>query len=248
MIVALRIAPESAQGGEGGWRIQRPRVPREIRADFARVVLTAAAAWAVGAGLFLSVIPSYAADLLKTENLALLGAVTAIILATSCVAQVLVRNGAPPVEAQAGGLGLLALGLLALVLATPLHVVALLIIGAVLAGAGHGLAFLAAQDNLTRIAPEEQRAEVSAAFYVCIYLGYTYGTPDAARSPLTLEELRRLEQAVGLTDEDEPDLRRAGEVLAPQAADMVDAWRAMLAEFPHLASYSAKPDGTPNPE
>ncbi len=185
---------------------------------------------------------------MKTENLALLGAVTAIILATSCVAQVLVRNGAPPVEAQAGGLGLLALGLLALVLATPLHVVALLIIGAVLAGAGHGLAFLAAQDNLTRIAPEEQRAEVSAAFYVCIYLGYTYGTPDAARSPLTLEELRRLEQAVGLTDEDEPDLRRAGEVLAPQAADMVDAWRAMLAEFPHLASYSAKPDGTPNPE
>ncbi len=68
MIVALRIAPESAQGGEGGWRIQHPRVPREIRADFARVVLTAAAAWAVGAGLFLSVIPSYAPDLLKTEN------------------------------------------------------------------------------------------------------------------------------------------------------------------------------------
>ena len=40
-----------------------------------------------------------------------------------------------------------------------------------LAGAGHGLASLAAQDDLTRIAPQEQRAEVSAAFYVCIYLG-----------------------------------------------------------------------------
>jgi len=45
-------AGERAKGGEGGWRIQRPRVPREIPADFARVVLTAAAAWAVGAGLF----------------------------------------------------------------------------------------------------------------------------------------------------------------------------------------------------
>lgn len=33
------------------------------------------------------------------------------------------------------------------------------------------MAFLAAQDNLTRIAPARQRAEVSAAFYVCIYLG-----------------------------------------------------------------------------
>jgi hypothetical protein len=33
------------------------------------------------------------------------------------------------------------------------------------------VAFLAAQDDLTRIAPSGQRAEVSAAFYVCIYLG-----------------------------------------------------------------------------
>ena len=40
-----------------------------------------------------------------------------------------------------------------------------------LAGLGHGVAFLAAQDDLTRIAPSGQRAEVSAAFYVCIYLG-----------------------------------------------------------------------------
>lgn len=56
-------------------------------------------------------------------------------------------------------------------LATPLQAPALLIAGAVLAGAGHGVAFLAAQDDLTRIAPTEQRVEVSAAFYVCLYLG-----------------------------------------------------------------------------
>jgi hypothetical protein len=66
---------------------------------------------------------------------------------------------------------LLAVGLLALVLATPLDAPALLPVGAVLAGVGHGLAFLAAQDELTAIASDEQRAEVSAAFYVCIYLG-----------------------------------------------------------------------------
>lgn len=35
----------------------------------------------------------------------------------------------------------------------------------VLLAAGHGVAFLAAQDDLTRIAPDQQRAEVSAAFY-----------------------------------------------------------------------------------
>src|SRR5213075_570354 len=58
-----------------------------------------------------------------------------------------------------------------LVLAAPAQSPALLITGTILAGAGHGVAFLAAQDNLTRIAPARQRAEVSAAFYVCIYLG-----------------------------------------------------------------------------
>jgi len=47
----------------------------------------------------------------------------------------------------------------------------LLAAGAALAGTGHGAAFLAAQADLTRIAPSDQRAEVSAAFYVCIYLG-----------------------------------------------------------------------------
>ncbi len=36
---------------------------------------------------------------------------------------------------------------------------------------GTGVAFLAAQDNLIRIAPDGQRAEISAAFYVRIYLG-----------------------------------------------------------------------------
>jgi predicted MFS family arabinose efflux permease len=169
MVVALATVPDSGTGARG-WRIRRPEVPREIRADFARVGITAAAVWAVAGGLFLSVIPSYAADVFHTRNLALLGLLTAVLLVTSCSVQLLVRRGAPPVPAQAGGLALLALGLLALVLA---HWVGpgLLIVGAVLAGAGHGLAFLAAQDNLTQIAPDERRAEVSAAFYVCIYLG-----------------------------------------------------------------------------
>jgi len=51
-IVALRVVPETAGGKEGGWRVQRPRVPSEIRGDFIRVGLTAAAVWAVAAGCF----------------------------------------------------------------------------------------------------------------------------------------------------------------------------------------------------
>jgi predicted MFS family arabinose efflux permease len=169
---ALMFVPETARRQGGALRIRRPRVPAEIRGAFARVSLTAAAVWAVIAALFLAVMPSYAGQLvLHTRNLALLAVVTALVLAASCAAQLAVRRGAPPALAQAAGLALLAAGMLALVLAAPAHSAALLVTGAVLAGAGHGVAFLAAQDDLTRIAPARQRAEVSAAFYVCIYLG-----------------------------------------------------------------------------
>jgi len=168
----LLFVPETAERQRGGLRIRRPRVPAEIRGAFARISLTAAAVWAVVAGLFLAVMPSYAGQfVLHSRNLALLALMAALVLVSSCAAQLAVRRGAPPAQAQAVGLVLLAAGLLALVLAAPAHSAALLITGAILAGVGHGVAFLAAQDELTRIAPDRQRAEVSAAFYVCIYLG-----------------------------------------------------------------------------
>jgi hypothetical protein len=77
--------------------------------------------------------------------------------------------------------------------------------------------------------------------------GYTYGTSEAARSPVTLAELDLLRQTVGLTDKDERYLRMAGELLAPQADAIVDAWRGVIAKQPHLAVYSAFLDGRPNP-
>ena len=172
-IVALRVVPETgAKARAGKLRIRRPHVPAEIRGAFFRVGLTGASVWAVAGGLFLSVMPTYAGKLvLHTQNLALLGLIAALVLACSCLAQLAIRRGTPAAETQAAGLVLLALGLLCLVLSASLHAPALLIVGAVLAGIGHGLAFLAAQENLTRIAPADQRAEVSAAFYVCVYLG-----------------------------------------------------------------------------
>jgi hypothetical protein len=78
--------------------------------------------------------------------------------------------------------------------------------------------------------------------------GYTYGTPEASRSPLTLADLDRLKAAVNLTEKDEQYLNMAGDVLADQAVDMVRTWRKILAPHPFLARYSAKPDGSPNPE
>ncbi|SNT19922.1 Protoglobin [Streptosporangium subroseum] len=78
--------------------------------------------------------------------------------------------------------------------------------------------------------------------------GYTYGTDEAAASPLTLEDLERLKAVVGLTPDDEQALIEAAHVLADQADDMVTAYRKRLGELPFMRAYSGYPDGTPNPE
>ena len=163
------LLPEAAVGEREPWRIQRPRVPRSIRGRFARVSLTAATVWAVAA-LYLSIVPSYAARLLHTHNLALLAAISAIGLATSFLTQIASERRRPSVHlSQAAGLLVLSAGLVSLVLATPLQSLPLLLVGSVVAGAGHGVAFLNAQQELNEIAPVEHRGEVTAAFIACIY-------------------------------------------------------------------------------
>src|SRR4051794_12406574 len=150
--------------------LQRPGVPSQIRTLFARASITGAAVWGVAA-LFLSVVPSYAADLLDTSNLALLGAISGLVLGASCVAQILARHYSAYARMQALGLTLLAAGLLALVLAFPTHSLLMLVAAAILAGFGHGVGFLGAQAQLNHAAPADRRGEVNAAFYMLIYLG-----------------------------------------------------------------------------
>jgi len=161
--------PEPAGRDREPWRIEWPRVPAEIRAAFARVGITAGVVWATLA-LFLSIVPSYAGDLLDTKNLALLAAISAASVLASCVAQIAAQRFAGSVRRdQAAGLAVLSAGLLALVIAAPLHSLALMLVAAIAAGTGHGVGFLNAQQELNEIAPAQRRGEVTAAFIGCIY-------------------------------------------------------------------------------
>jgi MFS family permease len=162
--------PEGGEETREAWKPQWPRVPAEMRWSFFRLGLTAGAVWATLA-LFLSIVPSFAESLLRTRNLALLAAVAALALLASFAAQIVVerREGSQRRD-QAIGCALLALGLGGLVAAAPTGSLALLLAGAVLAGAGHGVAFLTAQQELNELAPDERRGEVTAAFISCIYV------------------------------------------------------------------------------
>jgi Major Facilitator Superfamily len=169
VICMTLVLPEPPAVGREPWRIQVPRVPREIRSRFARASLTAGTVWAVVA-LFLSIVPTYAGHIVGDGRLALLAAFAALALLASFVAQLAATRRRPPQPlGQIVALAALALGLVALVAAEPAHSLALLVVGSVTAGAGHGAAFLETQHEVNELAPPERRGEVTAAFIACIY-------------------------------------------------------------------------------
>jgi hypothetical protein len=76
--------------------------------------------------------------------------------------------------------------------------------------------------------------------------GYDYGTPKSAVSPLSEDDLAKLEQTAGWTAEDAAVLARYAGVFRDQAESMVDAWRAVIASQAHLSHWFVKPDGAPD--
>lgn len=75
--------------------------------------------------------------------------------------------------------------------------------------------------------------------------GYTYGQPGVAKSPLSLEQLAELKQALLFTAEDEKYLRMAGDVLADQVEQILDLWYGFVGAHPFLVKYFLDAKGQP---
>ncbi len=78
--------------------------------------------------------------------------------------------------------------------------------------------------------------------------GYDYGRPSAAHSPVSLEELRQIEESVGWSEEDARTLQRHGDIFTNRGEQMVDTWRAIIGAHPYLAKWFFGPDGKPDDE
>jgi len=77
--------------------------------------------------------------------------------------------------------------------------------------------------------------------------GYRYGDAALPRSPVSLQDLELLKQALLFSQEDEAYLRRAGRILVPQIEDVLDVWYGFVGSHPHLIHYfSNKHTGQPD--
>jgi len=73
--------------------------------------------------------------------------------------------------------------------------------------------------------------------------GYTYGQPSVQPSPVSMEDLERIQACLLWSDEDVQALRRAGEILGPRKEEILDVWYGFVASQPHLLAYFSRPDG-----
>lgn len=147
--------------------LQRPSVPGPTRRAFALAALSVLASWSM-VGLFLSLGPQLAADVLHSSAALVGGAVLFTFVAPAAVAQAVLARMAPW-TAAAGGATVLAIGVAAIVVASLTDSGVLLLAGAAFGGAGFGLAFLGALRTLTAAMPATHRAEVMASFYLVAY-------------------------------------------------------------------------------
>lgn len=76
--------------------------------------------------------------------------------------------------------------------------------------------------------------------------GYTYGTDEVSRSPITLADFELMKKSVLFGDEDVEHLRLSHDVLKDQVEAILDVWYGFVGSTPHLlASFTGKHDGEP---
>jgi predicted MFS family arabinose efflux permease len=164
---ALRMPEPVERRGRLRLTPQRPSVPAAIRRPFVLAALGVVSSWSIG-GLFLSLGPQLAGTLFGTTDHLVAGIAVFALAGSGSLAQLVFGRSSPWAGAAAGSVAL-ALGVLVMVGAAADDSSALFIAGAVIGGAGFGVAFLGALRALSAAIGHEHRAAVMSALYIVAY-------------------------------------------------------------------------------
>jgi MFS family permease len=149
-------------------RPQALRVPREMRSTFIDAALAGSAGFAV-LGLMTAVTPDFLGQELGVTSRAIVGLVVFALFAASLAGQ-LALKAIPERAALPSGAGALIAGMGSLALSLAVSSLALLVLGAVIAGFGQGLSFAGGLTRVNERSPAAQRGTVASAFFVVMYV------------------------------------------------------------------------------
>lgn len=172
--------PVATRTAQRRWRPARPHIPPAVRTLFFVAGFNGFLSWAV-VGIYLALVPALLEQTLQSDNPALSGGVLGAVLAWSLLAQ-LAGARCDSYTAQRLGVVILTASLLLLAVTQATSLPATLG-SALLAGAGHGLAFSGATRAMDARTPAGHRAGIGAALYLLFYLGS--GTPAVAVGLMT---------------------------------------------------------------
>lgn len=173
LALATAVLPETAGRRPGVLASLRPRVsvPRSARRAFVHAVPTMISTWMLG-GLMLSVGGSLLTVVFGQTNHAIVGLVIGSFAGAAAMASVLLRDRTP--EAMAAiGTRVLFLGAVVFALALAAMSLPVFVLGAVIAGAGFGPAFLGAFRSVSQLAAPHERAALISAIYIVSYLAFS---------------------------------------------------------------------------
>ena len=168
--VAVLAMPEPGKLRPGVVSSLRPQVslPRGARGAFATAVPALIGMWAL-AGLYLSLGPSLAVQLLHSENL-LWGGILIFLLTGLAAAGSAVLAEKSPSGVMLSGCLALVVGAVVTFAAIETSTAAVLFVGAAVAGLGLGPAFMGAYRSTVALAPPDDRAGLITAIYIVGYL------------------------------------------------------------------------------
>lgn len=149
-------------------RIQKPSVPAPVRNVFVSASIAGLAGFSV-AGLFTSMVPSVLIHIMQIHGGLLIGAVIGLFFIASICGQALLRHLPPTQHMNMGCVGLIA-GMICLGLSIATAQLVLLIMAGLLAGAGQGMILRAAMGAVTASSPPDQKAAVTSAYFVVLYI------------------------------------------------------------------------------
>src|SRR2546427_1203405 len=173
-VATMPLITDVAQRTPGWLQSMRPQisVPPAARSLFAASAPALIATWAL-AGLYLSLGPSLALSLLKSDSyLAGAGVIVALMGAVAVAATLVRADDARMIVIRASLVLLVGVGIteLAVVLGSAVG----LYVGSVLAGLGFGPAFSAVVRSLTPLAPPDKRGGLLASIFIVVYLAFSF--------------------------------------------------------------------------
>lgn len=171
--VAVAWLPETAPRRPGVLASLKPRlsVPTGDRAALAAAVPCLIAVWALN-GLYLSLGPSLAGQVLHSPNLLWGGLLIFVLASIEGAATVAFQRVSPPATMLVGCLTLVA-GTAVTIVAIETTSATALLIGAALAGVGVGAGNLGAYRELSALAPARERAGMIAVIFTIGYLAFS---------------------------------------------------------------------------